>query len=111
MPCHVDWPNTSNQDNLSQCQKDLAKAREEADRVTKLLCQLMKVRDNLGGYLVVEDFEMFANDIVDAFKNKELQRWWKNHQKVDAKRIAKEAKAKKIEQLEAEIKRIKEEKE
>lgn len=100
MPCRSDGYDTPPSGLLSECHRQLKQARAEADKATALLCRIMRDFD---------DDKLSLDTFMHSFNGPNLQKWWKNHKKVDAKRLAKEANAKKIAELEAEIRKLKEE--
>ena len=69
--------------------KDNPEIKKRLDRVTRLLCALIRSIEIQRGYIE-------AKTLMDRSEYpEELISWWKTHQREDAKRIAKEVQKKK----------------
>ena len=84
MPCQSDYPEYDRSHPTTKSQlATIKRQRRELDLVTRLLCALCQ--------------ETTAN-LIEEVENGELKAWWENHQKLDAKREAREAKKKRDEE-------------
>ncbi len=87
MPCDS-GPLTAADFGVPKLRRRLKTVKDELDLVTRLLCALC---NNSSGA------------VIEKIENGELKTWWKEHQKLDAQREAREAKKKRDD--EAKIKR------